>query len=502
MGDEIELKFLATPQQLRQLKASRLLRPTDGTLVTTGHLRSVYYDTDARLLRDNRVALRLRHGGDRVIQTIKTGSSATLSRGEWESEILGEGPDFDAARDTPLQPLLTDEVKRALRPLFETRVRRSLSIVTVNASIIEVAFDEGRLQAGRKSEPISEIELELKHGSAADLFALARALQRRVPLAPSFRNKAERGYELAGGKSRAKRQDIVLPPQASAVEALRAIAFVLLQQIVAQRQAVIAGQPEGVHQMRIGLRRLRAALSIFAELLGDPESERIKAGLKWLAGRLAAARDLDVMLARVKADKASRGQSSDLRTLLAKQREAAFVRAAAAVQQRRTAALLLETLQWIETGDWATQAAQAPERRAARDFAEQVLTTRLARIKRKASKLAELDAGKRHRLRIALKKLYYAVGFFESLFVEHKTARRLKSFKKKLKRLLDDLGLLNDAAVHRQLSARVVGKAPRAVKARAARQARDLSSRERDNLDGLLKASAKAGRKLARAEPF
>jgi triphosphatase len=51
---------------------------------------------------------------------------------------------------------------------------------------------------------------------------------------------------------------------------------------------------EGVHRMRVGLRRLRAAMSLFSKLLGDQETERVKSELKWLTGELALARDLDV----------------------------------------------------------------------------------------------------------------------------------------------------------------------------------------------------------------
>jgi len=72
-----------------------------------------------------------------------------------------------------------------------------------------------------------------------------------------------------------------------------------LNQIVNNHGALTKGDPEGVHQMRVGLRRLRAAMSLFAALLGDRQTAAIKNELKWLAGELGPARELDVLVSRV-----------------------------------------------------------------------------------------------------------------------------------------------------------------------------------------------------------
>src|SRR5262249_10337640 len=53
-----------------------------------------------------------------------------------------------------------------------------------------------------------------------------------------------------------------------------------------------------VHQMRVGLRRLRAAMSLFADVLQDPQSAALKEELKWLTGELGPARELDVLVTR------------------------------------------------------------------------------------------------------------------------------------------------------------------------------------------------------------
>jgi CHAD domain-containing protein len=62
----------------------------------------------------------------------------------------------------------------------------------------------------------------------------------------------------------------------SPVEAFLVIGRSILRHIAANESAVRRSDPEGVHQMRVGLRRLRGAMALFKQLLGDKQSERIK----------------------------------------------------------------------------------------------------------------------------------------------------------------------------------------------------------------------------------
>ena len=82
----------------------------------------------------------------------------------------------------------------------------------------------------------------------------------------------------------------------SAADAFRTIGRSTLRHISANEPAVERSESEGVHQMRVGLRRLRAAISLFSKLLVDKQTERIKSELRWLTGELAPARDLDVYM--------------------------------------------------------------------------------------------------------------------------------------------------------------------------------------------------------------
>src|SRR5262249_15922848 len=136
-----------------------------------------------------------------------------------------------------------------------------------------------------------------KKGSAQDVAALVRRLQKSLPVAFEPRPKAERGYALLKGEANAavRADSISLDPDQSAGDAFARIGMSCLQQFTANGRAVIEGEAEGVHQMRVGLRRLRAAISLFGDVVRDSEVEEVKNGLRWLTGELAPARDLDVL---------------------------------------------------------------------------------------------------------------------------------------------------------------------------------------------------------------
>src|SRR5262249_36775093 len=162
------------------------------------------------------------------------------------------------ARGTPLAPLVTKKLKKQLRPVFSTNVRRTVLPVRFRASDIEIAFDRGRLVSGRRSEPIHELELELKRGHPADVAELSRRRGKALPLAFEALSKAERGYALkAGRRARAARAaPIALDADLSCGEAFARIGLSCLQHVAANEGAVLARDPEGVHQMRVGIRRL------------------------------------------------------------------------------------------------------------------------------------------------------------------------------------------------------------------------------------------------------
>src|SRR5690606_3175435 len=88
-------------------------------------------------------------------------------------------------------PLGDGELAGRLQPALETEFRRSLRTVRPSGGgVIELAFDVGAVRAGEATLPISELELELKDGRAAQLFELALGLIELVPARIEVRSKA------------------------------------------------------------------------------------------------------------------------------------------------------------------------------------------------------------------------------------------------------------------------------------------------------------------------
>jgi triphosphatase len=228
--------------------------------------------------------LRVRRIGDRYVQTIKAMTNAgPFERDEWQAEIGGDAPELSLAYGTALEPLMTHRLRQRLKPLFETRVRRTLYPIVEETRAIAMTVDRGTIDTGSRSRPLCEIELELKRGDRVELFRLARELAQAVPLELVVKSKSQRGYELIQGEWNLpiKAAAIDLPPTAGTREAFKIIGLACLDQIVGNKPAVIKGDAEGVHQMRVGLRRLRAAISlsgIFCAVHRPPQSRSSSSG--------------------------------------------------------------------------------------------------------------------------------------------------------------------------------------------------------------------------------
>lgn len=394
--------------------------------------------------------------------------------------------------------------------MFETTVQRTVIPLRYRGSQLELAVDTGEIKTGRRRAQIHEVEIELKNGKPDSVIALGREIAKKLKAGYGVASKAERGYALREGEavSPVCAQDIFLSRAMSASEAFQTIAMSCLHHFAANHEAVIAGAPEGVHQMRVGLRRLRAALSVFKELLRGPETEAIKTDLKWLTEELGPARDMDVLAkegvsAMAKSTLVPMAAKA-LKTEIAVRREEGFGRAKRAVASDRYRKVVLETALSINGGKWTKiKVALIAERRAqaASKFAAQELDRRYRKILKTLDKLEKLSPLKRHKLRIAVKKLCYATGYFESLFQDEK--KWIKKLSAVLKDLQSSLGHLNDIRVHGRLAQEFA--APAHVSKRGAREAfamGELSGEEHAKSQDLLQATKRRGKRLDRCPVF
>jgi inorganic triphosphatase YgiF len=463
---EVELKLGITPENIAALRncpafADSLQHPSREVL------DSVYFDSDERFLRNHGLTLRVRHVDKKRVQTIKSADHGVglFERSEWEQAIEGNEPDLSGVKDTDLGRILTDDVCKELKPLFETRIERTAYHLNGNGADIVMAIDEGEILAADASQPVSEIELELKEGRPADLFKVARDILNIVPAHLEFKSKSERGYGLAE-KTPLAAETAYDPELTAGISAGRAFTLVgraCLRHLVANVPAMIGRDGTALHQMRVALRRLRAAMSLFSLITGDDRSEAIKTELRWLAQELGPARDLDTLLLEV--IKPMRDQHrneqgfSSIAAMLTRKRLKCYRQAQAAVQSPRFNALVLDTAEWIEAGPWST--AEDALKRARREmpieiFAADLLSLRCKRIRRRGRRINELDPEQLHRLRIQIKKARYATDFFSSVYRGKKSAKQCKKIRSSLMQLQNSLGGLNDIATHKALFSEII----------------------------------------------
>ena len=506
---ETEIKLELPPGAVDRLKRylrrhANLQEPAQENDVT-----SIYFDTKRQRLHRKGFSLRVRDLGGRHVQTIKysgNGSAGLFDRAEWEQRIEGQSPDWKAAKKTPLAALVKKKLRAKTKPVFATRVRRTSYRLRGRSGDLKLVLDHGSIDAGSRSAPVAEIELEVENGRAAAAFDFARRLGGIAQLTPAAKSKAEQGYDLlAGEPARAvKSGPVPLSSEMNVEQAFRAIGRACLRHVVANRMALCRGDPEGVHQMRVGLRRLRAAISLFSEVVSDRRLGHIKAELKWLTQALAPARDLDVFLAempRMPRRLASSG-AEGFCAELAGRRARAHERAEQAVGSDRFSALLLDIAQWLEAGPWTRAGGAAARRReqSIEDFAVDELSRRRKKLRKRASKVTKLDPQRRHKLRTASKKLRYGVEFFVRLFDSKRTTKRRDAFLAVLKDLQSSLGGLNDIAAREQIGAAVGGKRRgRRAQPQRAFVAGWVTATEDARAQPLLKAAVKASRALRRA---
>lgn len=509
---EFELKFLVPAGARRALRAALGER---GARTETRLLLARYFDTADRRLARAGMSLRLRREGRRWVQTLKAGGEAALAR--FEHEVLRPGADLDPTVHAGTQAgermagLLADG--EPLRQRYETDIRRTMRTLRTRGAVVELAFDEGRIATHDRELRVCELEFELLSGSPAALFALAERWRARFGLLVDPRSKAGRGDALAEGRAPAsprRAAPVRLRRKVGVGEAWRAVLDECIAQILVDAIALgIAVGVEGragrstassppvddvevVHQLRIGLRRLRSAIRLFRGWV-PPVDESIASGARDLFRALGASRDRDVLAQDIEpalqragapgaptADgRAGPAEANDVAAVVADDATQRWVLTLLAWRHGLDAAPTLEEAVTVEAavGSSAESGAGSSGQSVSGSTAESVAESgswpsasaplaplarrRLARWQRaiasEAARFAQLDDAARHLLRRRAKRLRYASEFVESLFGGKEMRRSLES----LRAVQQALGELGDLVLAGQRYARESAVEPR-----------------------------------------
>lgn len=455
MATETELKLSLDPSDRRRVSGLAVVRRLAQGPARRRRLVSTYYDTPDQDLLHRRCVLRLRRVGRTYIQAVKSsgqGNGGLHHRDEFEQPVPRPVPDFDHINTVPLLKGL--RLKGRLEPQFETDFYRTAwDLAYPDGTEVELAVDHGEVRSGGASGEICEVELELRRGPPERLYELALDIARHVDLRLENVSKAERGRALISPPA-------IVPVCASTVklgrkdtteEALEKTLWDCFEQIRANEEAVLLTHDvEAVHQMRVGVRRLRTCLNAFSSAVSKRIKPPFLSEINALGRLLGSCRDWDVfltqhlqpMLEHLPADHAVHllTGAAERRREVCHQEFRPFIRS------REYNLLMLRLAAFIAMRQWRPVMEQAELIRLRRPLVntiKDILNHNHKRIVKRAPGVKTRNIPTLHRLRIECKRQRYAIEFFESVLPK-KTARR---YRNTVRELQDILGYLNDSVV-------------------------------------------------------
>lgn len=478
---EIEFKFCIPAGRLAAVTAA--VRRGRYTPI---RMEARYHDTPDAALSSRSIALRLRREGDQWVQTVKALGDGPLDRHEHNVPRGAAGPGGAPAllpelhAGSPAGELLVRALATAAGPLAETygtemdRITRNVTFAGGGSA--ELALDTGRVVAHRgtpqeKSARICELEIELKSGSVTGLALLAERWARQHGLVLSTVSKAERGERLLARqwarpatKARALQWGASAPflhgPTLQRAVVANCLGQILpnASEIVESADADTGNLPEHVHQLRIGLRRLRTALRELHALAPGRFAPTWEAALQDVFQRLGGLRDREQVLRAMNAELREAGAPA---SLLPASTDAPGSAAADIVRTPAFQSALIELMGFsaapAEAGSLEDDTA-APTPKEARARLQKRVRALRNKVQADGRRIDSLDALAQHRLRKRLKRLRYLMEFLAPTV----DGDDLNGFLDSLHPALDALGRLHDERVASALYADIASKDPRA----------------------------------------
>lgn len=404
-------------------------------------LAATYYDTADEALGKSGIALSVK-AGDRQRTQIAASDAVSVS----SVLAAGAGPDLARIRDADLRARALHLVSGAsMAPVFQADIKICAYPLAIEGVPVEMATSVGQISASDIVDGFVEVAFRAADRMAA--YNAAEALATAVPVSVERRDFITRGYALAHGR-RAQAtlaRDVTLDGAWSARRGFAAILRNCLDQFAANEDAFAAGGgSETIHQLRVAIRRMRAAFSAFSSVLPPDETADFRADLQWLQQIFGPLRDWDVFSNETLATFRSALPNHDgLRELAS---EARAARGQALVSAREALASTRHGLFQVRLERWLEKEAGGEGPRLAA-FAANALAKRDRKLRRTGKGLDGSTPDRLHDIRIAAKKARYAAEFFRDLFGGKATRKYLRA----LRRIQDGLGAMNDANMARRL---------------------------------------------------
>jgi CHAD domain-containing protein len=470
--------------------------------------RAIYYDTPDLALARAGIALCIRRVARLAVQSVARLDAG--GRAPADTVVASDVPDLESIPDDALRAQI--EACVAGKPLvaaFEVDLTRELRVLREDGNEIHFSLDSGSVKTPHGLAPVCSLALDTRAGDPAYVVQLALELLDALPLRADVQHPAASARAMLLGESARPRkaEPVEVAADATLEALLVACVDACLRQIVAnEAPAALGADSEGVHQMRVGLRRLRSLLSFFAPVLPARQRSGLRSLLRPLASALGPARDLDVFAEEWLAPAlAARPDDAGLATLDAhvrvlRKEQAEVVRHA--LESVHFPRLVLEIRHWVASHAWREQVLSADSAALfapARDFAARRLERRHRKTRRALRGVGNASAAQRHALRIEAKQLRYAAELTASLF----SGRRARRYVRRLAALQDALGVANDAVVAERLAFEIAGPDPAAQRAAGfvTGWAAHAAHAEIERLAGLAERFADASRFWPRPAP-
>ena len=481
------LEFCLPPEELPDLLRVSAAKRRLGRAAAFG---CVWHDTASGDLARQRLSLCEGKGVWRLEQASPTSQQA------WPpgtpAPLLAESPER-----AELGPAVT-ELTTPLIPVAGFHGRRRV-VTLPGEEPVTLSVLEGTLRSVAHEQPVCRFVLE---GPVVALLALSNEMAANLPLAVPSSSLAVQALALARSTPPSVRRSggPEVPPNATVGDAAALVIGHLTDVILAGVPAVTAGDmPEPVHAMRVALRRLRAALSVFRRAVDGPAVAAVKPRLSRLATALGRARDWDVFLLGTGQEVAA-ALDGDRRietmlTAARRQREAAYAELRCLFASAEFRQLAVALVQLAALRPWELDADEERLdvlRGDAGCYAAALLAKRHEHMLAPGHDISGLPAEELHALRKQGKRLRYAAEFFAPLHGRRTTRR----FVRRVSDLQDALGHLNDTASAAGLMQSLRGGPDRQFAAGAVQgfaAARSLEARS---------AIARSWSKFRRADPF
>ena len=434
---QAELQFQYDARYHERLRAAPWLKALQSGRALSNAVGHIYFDTPDKELQRHGVMLRVDRKGK--------GAPAL--------------PPLSQLRDLPeFRTVLSKRVFDSLAPVFSTRIKRTTRCLKPSEGAeVALAFERLEVSANSAERPVGACELTLASNDPHALYRLGRMIAATAPVRLVSGTDASRAYALLDSKTASfvKATPVELPRKSTGEGALIATLHNCLAHLSANEEcAMAAAHPEGVHQMRVALRRLDALFSVYRELVPQLQRQRLQRRIRHVAHALGPARDWDVfiddLLGPVAAAIPSDPDLEIIRGEAERERMRAYRDVRRALAAPSYTELRLDLAAWAGEREWRQQPVNENSARLmqpAERLAEAILESAHRKVLKRGKQIETMGPRERHKLRIRVKKLRYAAEFFAPLYA----TKRSHSYIETLRELQDDLGRMNDVSASRAL---------------------------------------------------